>query len=232
MKKLKRIKLLSLALLAAAVLGTSSIAVAQNGGSGSGSGDGSGSGSGGGGRLAETSISSRTTSETETEHSSTEIEANHPELRKKGLEALTEMRKEHKENSQAERQKFCEAHKDGITNKFSRIVTNSERIQARISSIQDKAVAYKTDNNLTIDNWDALVAAADTAKANSAASIEALKAVKPTVDCNSTSVASDVATFKAAAATTRDSLKAYKSSVKDILKALEAAKEASEGSQT
>ncbi len=136
-----------------------------------------------------------------------------------------------KEVSQADHQKRCEAHKQGLTNKFSHIVTNSQRIQDRITDVLTKAQAYQTAHNLTVANFDTLVATAQSAGATSAASITSLKAVTPSLDCNNVSVASDVATFKTAAKTTRDDLKAYRTAVKAVLQALEAAKPAtSEGS--
>jgi hypothetical protein len=142
------------------------------------------------------------------------------ELHSQAQEILTELKDHHKGRSASEVEHQCEAHKKGLETKFSHISTNAERIQDRISSIYDKAVAYKTDNNLSPAGWDTLVAAADAAKQVSADSITNLKAVTPSLDCNNTSVASDVATFKAAAKETRDNLKAYRNAVKAVIKSL------------
>ncbi len=139
---------------------------------------------------------------------------------------------EQKEVTLAEHQKRCEAHKQGLTNKFSHIVTNSQRIQDRITGVLTKAQAYQTAHNLPVANFDSLVSTAQAAGATSAASITSLKAVTPSLDCNNVSVASDVATFKTAAKTTRDDLKAYRTAVKAVLQALEAAKPDTEGSST
>lgn len=137
-----------------------------------------------------------------------------------------------KSKSKEDRHKSCESHKQGLTTKFSRIVTNAQRKQAKIDKILDKATAYKDSSNLSPDNWDTLLAAAQAAKTTSATSIEDLQAITPTIDCNSDSVASDVATFKTAAAKARDDLKAYKTSVKALLKSLRDAKQAANTTQT
>jgi hypothetical protein len=144
--------------------------------------------------------------------------------RKAAAGLVTELRKEHKTQSAEARQKKCQSRKQGLNTKFNRMVTNSQRAQDRITGVLDKAMAYQKDNNLQVNDFDTLAGKANAAAAVSADSITALKAVKPTLDCNNASVAQDVATFKTAAQDTRDKLKAYRSAVKDLLKALEAAK--------
>lgn len=231
MQQFKKLNLLALSVFVAVILGASSIVGAEQG---------SGSSSGSSGGDDQVSQTDDTSSDNETEtHASTEIEQNHPELHKRGVNFVNKMRElesEHdKQKSPEERKHACETHKQGIERKFNRIVNNANRMQTRIGKFLDKAVAYKTDKNVTVDNWDALVAAAETAKQTSADSLTSLAAVVPSIDCNSTSVASDIATFKAAASTARDNLKAYKQAVKNVFIALEQAKDStdntSEGSQ-
>lgn len=144
------------------------------------------------------------------------------ELHQKGEGLLAEFRKLNggKTKTPEERKAQCESHKAGLTTKFSNIGNNAQKVQDRISGVYTKAQAYQSANSLSPTGYDSLVATADSAKAASAASITALKAVTPTIDCNGTSVASDIATFKAAAQDTRDKLQAYKTSVRAILTAL------------
>jgi hypothetical protein len=163
---------------------------------------------------------------TNTENQTETGDDNGGDVHKQGADLVDQLRQNHKEQSQAERQKKCEAHKQGLETKFDHIVTNSQRIQDKISGVLDKGVKYQQDKNLTVANFNSLVSAANDAKAKSADSITALQAVKPSLDCNNTSVATDVATFKTAATTTRDNLKAYRNAVKAVLQALEAAKPA------
>jgi hypothetical protein len=146
-------------------------------------------------------------------------------LRGKGAEMLQELRQKHKGHlSDAARQRVCEAHKKGLTTKFSHIVTNSQKLQSKITDIRDKLVAYQQSKSLTVANFDSLVAATQTAEQTSADAITALQTVTPTLDCSSTSVAGDVATFKAGAQQTRDGLQSYRQAVKDLLVAVAQAK--------
>lgn len=155
----------------------------------------------------------------------------HLELHRKGEALTAELRKQRgsKVKTAEQRQKVCEGRKNGLTNKFSRTVTNSQRIQARFDEVLSKAQTYQQAKNITVANWDGLVAGAQAAQATSAASIAALQAVTPAINCTSATVADSVATFKTAAGQTRDGLKAYRTAVKAVLKALITAKSGSAG---
>lgn len=160
--------------------------------------------------------------ETGAEHTS-EVEIHHSnmaELKQKAQTDLQNRKSNGKNLTDAQRKKVCEAHKQGLNTRSDRIVDNSQRIQKRIDGVLQKAIDYKANKNLAPADWDSLLASAQSAQAASSSSITTLQSVKPTVDCNNTSTASDVATFKAAAAETRDNLKAYRNSVKAVLKAL------------
>jgi len=170
-----------------------------------------------------TTTESDDTAATDTEtHSGTN---DRQELRHKAAELVQELHKEHKAKSAEQRTKVCEAHKHGLETKFSRITTNSQRLEDRIGTFLTKAQDYQSSQNVTVTNWDTLVASANTAKTSVDAAITNLKAVTPSLDCNSATVAQDVATFKEAATSVRDALKAYKTAVKNVFVALENAKD-------
>jgi hypothetical protein len=185
----------------------------------SGSGDTSGS---------STSGSNDTTETTTTDSTKTEIET---QDRHQGALMLTELRHSGRHHTLAEVKTACEAHKQGLDTSFSHISLSLTSFNSRVAGILAKAEAYQKTNNITVANWDSLVAAATAAGTTSDASIAALKAVTPSLDCNSTSVAQDVATFKAAAVQARTDVKAYKAAVRAVVKALLDAKQASQGGQ-
>lgn len=188
-----------------------------------------------------------TTQNTETEHdggASTQppaerqrqVKTHETEMRTQGQNILKEVEKEKEakdkaneadkksaETAAAERQKRCEEHREGLQTKVERIVENAKAYKERVDEVYSKALEYQKANNVSIDA--ALVAAANAAQAQAAVSVQALSGLKPTVDCSNTSVATDVATFKAAAAQARNDLQAYRLAVKNVLTALEAAKQ-------
>jgi hypothetical protein len=218
-----------------------------SGGSGGGSNSGSGSSSSGSGSSGSSSGSSKSSTsssnsgrsstnsnranenENETEHGTeAENENEHAtekaELHKRGAAEVALLRKEHQQTPE-QRQKKCESRKQGISTKFTSISRNSLRLQSRFDSVLSKAITYQQTNNVQVTGFSDLVAKANAAKSQSSSSITALQLVTPSIDCNSVSVAEDVATFKAAAAQTRDDLNAYKKSVKAVLHSLEQAAE-------
>ena len=177
------------------------------------------------GRLASRSSDTtpKTEVENETEMKTAEVEDGNSdtEVHTRGAKILADAKKSHKTEKTADaKKKSCETHKQGIENKFTHISVNSEKIQAKIDGILAKAQDFKTSKNVELANYTELLSAATTAQANSVASIAALKAMQPTLDCNNTSVASDIAMFKASSEQTRDNLKTYRTAVKALLIAL------------
>ncbi|HSD55792.1 MAG TPA: hypothetical protein VLA92_01425 [Candidatus Saccharimonadales bacterium] len=122
------------------------------------------------------------------------------------------------------RQKRCENRKHGLETKVANIVTVAQKHKTRIDEVYAKALAYQKDKNITVENFDTLATTADSAKSQAQASVDALTSLKPTIQCDSETVATDVATFKAAAGQARADLKAYRASVKTMLTTLKAAR--------
>jgi hypothetical protein len=166
--------------------------------------------------VAETHKSNEAvTTESDTENSADDS------MRSKGEREVKELRKQHGEHKTEDRQKFCNLHKDNLSGKFNGLTTSATSIQTHIDSVYVKVQAFVADKNLTVDNYAALVASVNTAKAKAATDIAAL--TPPTLDCASPTVATDVATYKQTATQTRTDLKAYRDAVKELFKAVKAA---------
>jgi hypothetical protein len=133
--------------------------------------------SGSGKSRLSSSVKTEDNGSVETENETANDDSgHHAELRQRGAELVADMQKEHKSSKTAEEKaKTCESHKQGLNTKFSRLDTNSQRIQGRIDSIFQKAQDYQAANN--VSGVDALVTAAKTAQTNSAASISAAAAI-------------------------------------------------------
>lgn len=149
-------------------------------------------------------------------------------MRSRGAELLDQAKKAKKTEllSSADRTQNCESRKQGLDQKLANIVKNAQKYQTRVDNVFTKAQAYTTGNTVEISNWDALLVTATDAQTKAEASVDALGTLKTTVDCNSDTVASDVATFKAAVQQAREDLQAYRKSVKDLVAAIREAKEA------
>jgi hypothetical protein len=132
-----------------------------------------------------------------------------------------------KVHTEAERQKACTERKADLTKRMAQKVTQAQAHKTFFDNFYTRLKNFHDTKNLTVANYDALTAAADTAQANAAASISALQSLDVSVDCTSQTVASSVSTFQQALKSTRDSLNTYRSSLVDIAKALKTASAAS-----
>ena len=186
-----------------------------------------------------TTTGSTTTKVAEVEHSGTttntevhssmvsETENENEPPRMKAEKMVKELKAEHKsEKTDEERTKACDEHKGGLETKFTSIARNSEAYKSRIDVIYARTLDFQKTSGLKPANFSSLVVTADAAKATAATSVTALASVKPTVDCASKTVATDVATFKVTATKARTDLKAYKQAVKAVVKSLRDGSEA------
>jgi hypothetical protein len=172
-------------------------------------------------------VATSSSTENEGETTSTTTSSSKREELKAARETKIAAAKQKVDDKKAERQeRVCENRKKGLTVRSTRIVANSKRIDEKITDIYKKVDNYKTTNNVTVANYDELTAAVTTAQDNANTAISDLEKVVPTTDCTSTSNtnSTDVAAFKTAAKKTRDSLKAYRMAVKNLLVAVAKAK--------
>lgn len=186
------------------------------------------------GSSSESSDTSKTSDDHSQQEQENEIENEANHQAKKDLEdsldgdsnkVLHELGMTNHEHSNSEREKNCQSAEHGLETKLQNLSKNATKFQTRIDTALDLAIAYQKDNNISVDNFDQLVATAQAAKSTSAASVSALNDLNTNLDCSSQSVAQNVAKFKVAAKQARTDLKAYKEAVKAILRALEVAKE-------
>ena len=183
------------------------------------------SGSGGasdGATVTAASDDSTTGTQTETEvenHAHDLVE----KFRLQAQDKVAEKKAQVKEQTQEHRQQACEARKANLTKRMSNAVSQAERHKAVFDKIYTKVQNFYTDKKLNVSDYDSLKAKVDTAQAAAAASIEALKATDVSVDCTSSTVAQSVSTFQTAVGDTRDSLKAYRSALTDLIKSLKGA---------
>ncbi|TAH35876.1 hypothetical protein EYC59_01595 [Candidatus Saccharibacteria bacterium] len=150
------------------------------------------------------------------------------DFQNRAKQQVEDLKKNAKQKTQAARQTACNERKNGAEQRITSISTNTARFQTKLDSIFTKVQAYKTDKNLTVENYDTLVAAVTSAQSASADSIAALKGLQPTIDCTKDTNAQNVAAFRTAAQDSRDKLKAYMKSLKELLKAVRDAKQSTQ----
>jgi len=146
-----------------------------------------------------------------------EVKARKAELKQKVEERKVEIKKD-----------ICEKRQENIQNAINNMAQNAPRILDRFNRVYDKVQAYKIEKNLAVQNYDALIAKVDTAKAQAAADVEVAQSQVVSIDCNSPGIGAQIDSARQAMKTARESLKAYRSSLKDLIKAVKTAAEAAE----
>lgn len=129
----------------------------------------------------------------------------------------------HQERTQEQREKACTARKANLTKRMANAVAQAKRHKEVMDKFYTKVKSFYTDKNLSVSNYADLTAAVDKAQADSQTSIDALSALDVNVDCSSQTVAASVSAFQTAVSSSRDSLKAYRKSLVDLITALKGA---------
>jgi len=144
---------------------------------------------------------------------------------------VAEKKAQVKVQTQEHRQQACEARKTSLTNRMTNAVSQAERHKAVFDKIYTRVQDFYTNKKLNVSDYDSLKTAVDTAQADAAASIQALKDTDISVDCTSSTVADSVSAFQTAVGSTRDSLKSYRKALVDLINSLKGASTGQSDSQ-
>jgi hypothetical protein len=150
----------------------------------------------------------------------TEVEHNVTLFKQHGRQNLTERRQNKTEKTAAQRQKVCVNVQKAVNNKLSAFNNHADSYLTRLNTAYTKLKDYQSTKNVQVDNWDSLLSAANDKQASATASVDALKALGTSVDCTSSDPAAMLASVKSGAADTRNVLKEYRTSLKNIIVAL------------
>jgi len=138
-----------------------------------------------------------------------------------GSEKLAELRAGKTEKTAAQRLKICDARKTSIQNKLSAYNNQADQKLTRFDTIFARVKAIKTEKQLQVVNYDALLVAPATQKKTVATeSVAALEALTADFNCNKTDPAATIAAIKSATSNTRTALKEYRQAIKDIVVAI------------
>lgn len=122
-----------------------------------------------------------------------------------------------KTRTEAERTKFCETKSTELSARLKNRVTDAEKHKAVFDKIFARVTAFHDSKQLTTADYDSLVAKVTSAQQAASDSIATLKGFDATVDCSNVGAATTkIAAFKDALTQTRDSLKAYRTALKNL----------------
>jgi hypothetical protein len=164
---------------------------------------------------------STSTTGTETE---TEVETHGQDLAQQfRQQAKAKIAAAKSQHSLAQKQQACTARQAGLTKRMANAVRNATVIKGVIDDKFTKVQDFYTAKNLNVTDYDTMKTAVSDAQAKAADSLSALQATDVTIDCTAGTAAETVSAFQAAVSSTRDSLKAYRTSLVDLINSLKGA---------
>ena len=128
-----------------------------------------------------------------------------------------------KAKTEAERTKLCQTKSTELSTRLNNKVSDVEKHKAVFDKIFARVTAFHDSKSLTTADYDSLVAKTTAAQQAAADSIATLKAFDTTVDCSNVgAAATKLEAFKQAVTQTRDSLKVYRTALKNLTVAVKA----------
>lgn len=128
-----------------------------------------------------------------------------------------------KAKTEAERTKLCQTKSTELSTRLKNKVSDVEKHKAVFDKIFARVTAFHDTKSLTTADYDSLVAKTTSAQQAAADSIATLKAFDTNVDCSNVgAAATKLEAFKQALTQTRDSLKSYRTALKNLTVAVKA----------
>ena len=125
------------------------------------------------------------------------------------------------------RQKVCTTRKDTLQKRLNNKATAAKKHKEAFDKIFLRVTTFYEQKGLSVSDYDQLVAAVTTAQNKANSEVDALSSYDTNIDCSTPNVADTVSGFRTTLTQTRDALKAYKSALSDLIKAVHQANDAS-----
>lgn len=127
--------------------------------------------------------------------------------------------------------KQCQ-NKEKNINKYMLQITKRAELQLNLfGTIAERVQKYYTDNNLSLSNYDELVAAIETARTQAQNTFRAMETNGGSFSCEDSDPKAYTNQFKNSFNEAVDGLKAYKTAVRNLIVGVKSVAEASEGSE-
>lgn len=169
--------------------------------------------------TSETERKSREELKAEAEKRMAEAKARAAEIKAKA-EANKAKRELAAQKLDAAKQRICEKRQTIITNVMTRMNNRGQKHLDLITAVSTKVQAFKNNKNLTVENYDTLLAAVESSKSAAQAAVDAVKNTQVEFKCDGTDPKGVASNFKEAVTAQNEALKAYRDSVKDLIKAV------------
>jgi len=144
-------------------------------------------------------------------------------FRLEAKERVEEIRAKAKQKRAEIKKEVCERFQTKLSEIPSRVSNRATRHQEVFDKIYGRVQGFYDKGQLTVDNYDELKSAVDTAQANSAAAVLAVGEVEVTIDCDDPKIGEQLDSVRTAAQEARTALKEYRTKLVELISALKSA---------
>lgn len=121
------------------------------------------------------------------------------------------------------KQDVCERRQQALTNVMPRLAQGATSVKQSMDTMYDRVVGFYESGQLTVDNYETLVGAIETAKANAETALATVEGQTFTLDCTDPNVGQQLDGYRLSIQEARTVLKEYKKALVDLISALKAA---------
>lgn len=117
----------------------------------------------------------------------------------------------------------CQTRENAINNVMARIVDRAQKQNTVIESIQQKVQNFYTEKNITISNYDDLIANIEAKKAVATTAMNTVRTMNGTFGCSNEDPKGVATQFKSQASVQAGAIKEYKDAVHELVVAIKTA---------
>lgn len=118
------------------------------------------------------------------------------------------------------KEKVCETRQEKLSNTIARLSTNSGKLKTSIDSMYIRIQGLYEEGKLTVENYDELRAAVDTASADADAAVSTVESFELTIDCENVKLGQQLDGFRTAIGETRTALKDYRKALVELISSM------------
>lgn len=145
------------------------------------------------------------------------------EAREKAKERREGIKEKFKERRAKLKQEICERREARLQKLLPKLTNSAGRLQSNTDRMFERVKGFYEKGQLSVSNYDELVANVETAKATSAAAVENIKEFEFDLSCEDREAGNRLAGFREAVREARTSIKAYRTTLVKLISALRSA---------